>query len=430
MRKMKAVILAAGLGVRMGDLAKGIPKCLIKVAGREILYRTMKLLEEQGIEEFIVITNPHYMGKLKNFLEKNRFNYRILVNPYPEKGNGYSLYLSKNYVSGKFVLVMSDHIYEEKFIKVALKGEGIIVDKVGKFTNKEEATKVKIKEGKIADIGKNIKEYDAFDTGFFLLRPNIFDIAEKLLEKNDVLELTEVAKEARLKVTEVNGSFWMDIDTPEDVKKAKRLLIKNAVKDTGDGLVSRYVNRKISTRISELLVDYVEPFHMTFFSFLVGISAGLLGLFNPPLAGVVYQVSSILDGVDGEIARSAMKKSRFGGYLDSILDRYVDFFVLWALAIYMKPSPQMWLVILLAIFGSFMVSYSTERYKGEYFVSAYTSVPVLKYLIGKRDERVFMTMFLCLIGRLDILFFLLALITHLRVLVTVWLIWRKKETNS
>ncbi|HHI00142.1 MAG TPA: CDP-alcohol phosphatidyltransferase, partial [Thermococcus litoralis] len=137
---MKAVILAAGLGTRMGELSSETPKGLIKVVGREILYRTMKILENQGIDEFVVITNPLYKEKFEEFLKKNNFKYRLVINNFPEKGNGYSLYLARPYVSEKFVLVMSDHIYEEAFIRKALKGKGLVVDKEGKFTNMEEAT--------------------------------------------------------------------------------------------------------------------------------------------------------------------------------------------------------------------------------------------------------------------------------------------------
>ncbi|WP_370456699.1 NTP transferase domain-containing protein [Thermococcus sp. 2319x1] len=158
---MKAVILAAGLGTRMGKLSKETPKGLIKVAGREILYRTMKILEMEGIDEFVIVTNPLYKEKFGGFLRKNNFRYRLVINEFPERGNGYSLYLARPYVSERFVVVMSDHIYEEAFIREALKGKGLIVDREGKLTNTEEATKVKIEDGRVADIGKALEEYDA-----------------------------------------------------------------------------------------------------------------------------------------------------------------------------------------------------------------------------------------------------------------------------
>lgn len=425
---MKAVILAAGLGTRMGKLSEKTPKGLIKVAGREILYRTMKILKGEGIDEFVVVTNPLYKEKFEEFLRKNNFRYQLVINDSPEKGNGYSLYLARPYVSGRFVVVMSDHVYEETFIRKALKGNGLVVDRDGKFANIDEATKVKLENGRVADIGKALEEYDALDTGFFVLEPDIFEIIEKLVKEKEELELAEIVKETKLEVFEVNGFFWMDVDTPEDIKKAKKFLIKNAIKGSGDGIVSRYLNRKISTRISEVLVDYVEPIHMTIFSFAVGIIAAFMAFISPPVGGLLYQLNSILDGVDGEIARAAMKTSRFGGYFDSILDRYIDFFVLLGLALNLNPDIWGWVVVSLALFGSAMVSYSTERYKGEYFVDIYKVIPQMKYLFGKRDERIFLTMILCLVGKISWIFIILALITHLRVFATIYLVQKREDS--
>ena len=121
---MRAVVLAAGLGTRMGKLTEEIPKGLLKIAGREIVYRSLKTLESLGVKEFIVITNPKYREKYEEFLKREGFKYKIVLNNHPERGNGYSLYLAKDYVDGKFALIMSDHIYEEEFLKEAIKKEG------------------------------------------------------------------------------------------------------------------------------------------------------------------------------------------------------------------------------------------------------------------------------------------------------------------
>ena len=107
-----------------------------------------------------------------------------------------------------------------------------------------------------------------------------------------------------------------------------------------------------------------------------------------------------------------MRTSKLGGYIDSILDRYVDFAFLLALAYAIKPSFELWIVIALAIFGSVMVSYSTERYKAAYFRDIYKEIPKMKYLIGKRDERIFITMIFCLINKIPELFILLAILTE------------------
>ncbi len=421
-----AVILAGGEGNRLRPYTQEAPKALIKVAGRELLYRIIKQLQEEGVENFVIVINQRFKEKVENFLKENNFTAKVIPNPHPEKENGYSLYLAKDEVKGRFAVVMSDHVYEKEFIKKALKGEGLIVDKVGLYIDREEATKVRCKDGKIEDIGKDLREYDGFDTGFFILNDEIFKKAEELINKSDKLTMSELAKHAGIPCTDVSGYFWMDIDTPEDIEKARKLIVKTALKGAGDGFISRNLNRKISTRISPYLVEKFTPNQVTLYTFLLGLFSAFVAYFSPALGGILLQISSVLDGLDGEIARARMQTTKFGAWLDSLLDRYVDFAFLTALTFHMKPSWSFMPWVFLALFGTLMVSYSTERYKGAYCEDAYVVIKELRYLLGKRDERIFLIMIFTLLGWLKALFVILALITNIRVLLTIYLVWKKR----
>ncbi len=417
-----AVILAAGLGTRMGEKPKG----LVKVAGREILYRTMHLLQKNGVKRFIIVTNDRYAPLYWEFIEGHGFPAEIVINPEPEKGNGHSLHLAKARVSGKFVLVMSDHVYGEEFIREALRGNGLIADRKPRWADVGEATKVRVRNGRVEGIGKSLDEWDAVDTGFFLLDEGIFKVTEALeREREGDYPMSEVVKRAKLEVTFLDGLPWIDVDTPSDLKRARRMLVKTAVKGTGDGFISRHLNRKVSTEISYLLAEKATPNQMTVVTFVLGVISAFLTLFSLPLAGILYQISSILDGVDGELARVQMRTSRFGGYIDSLLDRYVDGAFLALLAYSTLREPLWYLIALLALLGSVMVSYSTERFKAAYGKDAYSSIPALRKLPGKRDERIFLTMLFLLYPvetSVKALFLLLAIITNLRVVMTAWLV--------
>jgi len=426
---MLAVVLAAGTGSRMGLTAKATPKGLLKVAGREILYRTLHQLRECGVDSFIIVTNRRFAPAYRDFCRRNRFKCQVIENPHPEKGNGYSLYLAKPYITARFVVVMSDHVYEDAFVKRAVNGTGLIFDRLGVYIRKGEATKVKVEAGRVTAVGKNLPAYDGFDTGFFVLDREVLDVAEELLKTREKLELSELVETAGVPSTQLSGYFWMDVDTPEERKLAKHYLIKLSVKGTGDGWISRLINRKISTRISKYLVDYLTPNQITFLTFLFGIFSALVNFYSIPLAGVLYQISSILDGVDGEIARASTRTSKLGGYIDSVLDRYVDFIFLLVLACAIKPDFFFWIVISFAIFGSVMVSYSTERYKAAFFEDVYKVVPAMKYLLGKRDERIFLTMLMCLFNQVKALFVILAVLSNLRVILTLILVWKTKRAE-
>ena len=117
--------------------------------------------------------------------------------------------------------------------------------------------------------------------------------------------------------------------------------ILRATTKPGDGLVSRWFNRPISQRISwlVLLIPGARPIHATiasaafavvmFFGMLGGGKAGLM------LGGFLFQAASVLDGVDGEMARATYRSTDFGKTLDSALDMATNFLFVLALTIHL-----------------------------------------------------------------------------------------------
>jgi phosphatidylglycerophosphate synthase len=92
-----------------------------------------------------------------------------------------------------------------------------------------------------------------------------------------------------------------------------------------DGFVSRFLNRPISSRITRLLVKFpIHPSAFTAFIFVLPVIAGVLlmrGDYLSVLFGTaIFQLFSILDGCDGEIARAKNLESKFGERLDNVCD--------------------------------------------------------------------------------------------------------------
>jgi len=165
-----------------------------------------------------------------------------------------------------------------------------------------------------------------------------------------------------------------------------------------DGIVSRYINRKISTRITMLIIKYnvkVTPNQMSIITFLIGIASALIYLLNMPLvAGIAVQISSIIDGVDGELARALGKATRFGGFLDALLDRFVDVAVITCISAYLISnyshliSPYfIVLVTMLALSSDLMVSYLHARGEASLGIHPLKVGPYLGY--ASRDVRLF-----------------------------------------
>ena len=123
----------------------------------------------------------------------------------------------------------------------------------------------------------------------------------------------------------------ISIETADDARRAARRLWRSCRK-AEDGLVARYLNRHISIAISKILASTaVRPNHVTGLTFVLGVAAavaagwgGYLGFLT---AGLLYQANSVIDGVDGELARVRYEFSVRGEWLDTISDDLADLFI-------------------------------------------------------------------------------------------------------
>lgn len=173
-------------------------------------------------------------------------------------------------------------------------------------------------------------------------------------------------------------------------------------KDT-DGVISRYLNRKLSTRITNYILNHnlrVKPIHMTIISTLIGYLSFPFYLFGYYLiGGLLTQITSILDGVDGELARALDLNSDKGAFLDSFLDRTVDISILIGASYYsiyyqMHNTKYDFIIYLLALSGSIMVSYIHARIKLNIGKDASLVGKVPK--LASRDIRLFIIFLLSL----------------------------------
>lgn len=284
---------------------------------------------------------------------------------------------------------MVDHVFDEAILKELVheplqEDELILVtdDNINDnwFVDENDATKVLIEDHHIIDIGKNIKTYNAYDTGIFLCSPAIFAATEESLQDGDASlasGVRQLAKKGKARSFDIDGSHWIDIDTQSDLKKAESMLYDSLVKPH-DGFISRTINRKFSLRVFTPLLlrisKRITANQVSMLSFVVALAAALCFFFQQAvLGGIIVQLASILDGCDGEIARLKKMQSSFGNFFDAVLDRYVDSFILFGMFYYALVSPEnlalfgpLWnpLILatsILAITGNLMVSYTSAK---------------------------------------------------------------------
>ncbi len=124
--------------------------------------------------------------------------------------------------------------------------------------------------------------------------------------------------------------------------------------------------------------------HLSFLGLLFGLGAGIAFVFTPFWGGLLILLAGFLDTLDGALARELNQVRRQGAFLDSVLDRYGECFIVVGIWAYFfrqgGATPLITLTLFLVLFGSFMVSYTKARAEG-------LSVPCLVGFF-QRGERI------------------------------------------
>lgn len=137
-----------------------------------------------------------------------------------------------------------------------------------------------------------------------------------------------------------------------------------------DGLVSRYLNRPLSRPAARTLARTpATPNALTATTLLLAvIAAGALAAGWNIAGGIGIQLVSVVDGVDGELARLKNMATRFGAVFDAVTDRYADALLLGGMTVYavrFEDLPRAEVVGALALAGALIVSYSRARIEAD-----------------------------------------------------------------
>ncbi|MFN8676571.1 MAG: CDP-alcohol phosphatidyltransferase family protein [Thermomicrobiales bacterium] len=142
------------------------------------------------------------------------------------------------------------------------------------------------------------------------------------------------------------------------------------------------------------------------------------------VGGLLFLVASGFDMLDGAVARAAGTVTKFGGFLDSTLDRYSETIVLFGVLYYLLQTPDATmgaLLVFAATTGSLLISYARARAEAAGF---HASVGLLA-----RPERVVILAIGLFFGQLLPALWILAIGTHLTVFMRIFHVWRITRTN-
>ena len=232
----EAVILIAGQGSRLREADKNFLKPFVPVLGRPLLSYTLEALSCADIStaHFVVGYESERVIAAAKQLIPPHISASFIVNRDWQKQNGISLLAAVGHVSAPFLLTMGDHVFDDTIIDCLLDNFeprllNIAIDrKFDLIVDLDDAMKVQMRGKKVTGIGKNLRSYDAIDTGLFVCPPEIFAYLKQAKSNNggndcslaNGIEL--MAVDGKVRGIDIGPAQWHDIDTPRVLEHAER----------------------------------------------------------------------------------------------------------------------------------------------------------------------------------------------------------------
>src|SRR5438309_562453 len=191
---------------------------------------------------------------------------------------------------------------------------------------------------------------------------------------------------------------------------------------TFTGAIGRFFGAIINRIVRWLALSKIHPNVLTFLGLIINIWAAWLfaqGKFG--WAGVVVTGAAIFDMVDGRVARATSQVTRFGGFFDSVIDRYSDLALYIGLLVYYASINRFFYIVLTAIVmtGSVMISYTRAR--------AENVIPKCKVGFLERPERVVLIILGGLFNRMAHVLWVLAILSNVTVLSRMIYTWQEAK---
>ena len=236
---MNIIILAAGMGTRLKEKTKTIPKCLIEVNGEKIINRFLKNIKILNPNKIIIVT-----GHLSNVLEKivsekwgKDFDIEFIKNEiYDKTNNIYSLWLANKYMASDYMIVEGDVFVENNYFKNVKFNKNLWF--VDKFTEKNDGcmlttnneTKIKnieIIRHKLSNYSNNLFK----STGIVYIHEQqneILDYLKQEVESGNTniyydLLFAKYINKINININNMSDKKWFEIDNQADLTEAEKL---------------------------------------------------------------------------------------------------------------------------------------------------------------------------------------------------------------
>jgi len=241
---MRAIMLAAGVGARLGAGAEAPPKALLEFGGKSLLRRHLDILRAAGVSELALV-----LGYRADMIEReiaacgaNDF-VRPTLNPDYRNGSIVSLWAVRDALrrGGDVLLMDADVLYDPRIMArlVATRHANcFLMDR--DFEPGDEPVKLCIRDGRIVDFEKQVKhvhDYAGESVGFFRFGETVCRALADTLDSSVAAGRTKdmyerairdvllAAPPDRFGFEDITGLPWIEIDFPEDVERARREIL-------------------------------------------------------------------------------------------------------------------------------------------------------------------------------------------------------------
>ena len=233
---MKAVILAAGVGKRLGAATGNRPKCLIEIGGRPLLARYLDALLEVGIKSAVLVVG-HRQELIRSAVGDayRGLAVRYLVNDQYQRGSLYSLWLARAAFDDDLLIMDADVLCPASFVKRLVNSphpNAILIDETVRQDSEERMAV--IRGGRVAALTKTIPPQppDLLGEGVGFLKVTRRDseamvaAMEPFVTRGELDREYEDTWEAFFRTVpvgyeKVGGQPWIEIDFPEDIARAE-----------------------------------------------------------------------------------------------------------------------------------------------------------------------------------------------------------------
>ena len=244
---MKAIILAAGRGERLGVAAGGRPKCLLQFSGKTLLRRHIENLNELGAERIIIVTGYRHRDiEAELAAVESGAPVETIVNPDYEMGSVVSLHCAYDHLAGgaDCILMDADVLYEPGILGRLFNtrhGNCFLLDR--EFEPGDEPVKLCVAGATPVEFRKKPDAAIAWDfqgesVGFFRFDAAVCKRlalqARSYLDSNRADEpyeeaIRDLLREAPhlFRFEDITGQAWIEIDFPEDVERAAEIYENN-----------------------------------------------------------------------------------------------------------------------------------------------------------------------------------------------------------